>query len=140
MNEQKTTQTDGSVEAFLNSVEPEARRNEAFTLLDLFRQATGEPGAMWGAALVGFGAFNYRYASGRTGSTARVAFSPRKANMTVYLVDGFDGYDEQLAALGPVTHGKSCLHLKKFDQIDLAVLSEMVSSSYRTPHPNEVTD
>lgn len=139
MAELKTTRNNESVEAFLNTVEPEARRAEAFQLLGLFRAATGEQGEMWGTAIVGFGAFDYRYASGRTGSTARVGFSPRKSNMTVYLIDGFDGYEDHLARLGPVTHGKSCLHLKKFAQLDLAVLEEMVASSYRTPHPNEVS-
>lgn len=135
---QKTLPTEQTVESFLDGVEPLARRDEAIALLDLFRRRTGLPAVMWGPSIVGFGAHNYRYASGRTGSSMRVGFSPRKANMVVYLAEGFDGYDELLGQLGPVTHGKSCLHLKKFAQIDLEALGRLIAASHAVRHPAKV--
>ncbi len=85
---------------------------------------------MWGPTIVGFGTYHYRYPSGREGDMAATGFSPRTAAMTVYFADGFDGYAEDLAALGPHSLGKGCLYLKDLTRIDLAILDRMIRASY----------
>jgi hypothetical protein len=125
-----TVEDDGDVEAFIASVPDETRRSDARTLMTLMERVTGEPARMWGTAIVGFGRYHYVYATGREGDAAAVGFSPRKAATTIYLADGFDGYAEQLDALGPHSTGRSCLYLKRLDQVDLTVLEEMVRRSY----------
>jgi len=93
-------------------------------------RATGQPARMWAPSIVGFGAYDYRYESGREGDMAAVGFSPREASTTVYLVDGFEAYGELLDRLGPHTLGKSCLYLKDLATVDLTVLEELVRRSY----------
>jgi hypothetical protein len=94
------------------------------------RRVPGHPPTMWGPSIIGFGSYHYVYESGREGDAAAVGFSPRKASTTVYLADGFDGYADELARLGPHTLGKSCLYLKDLSKVDLGVLEEMVRRSY----------
>lgn len=124
--------TPADVGEFIASVQPPARQVEANTLLALMFAATGQPPVMWGPSIIGFGSYHYRYDSGREGDAAAAGFSPRKAQSTIYLADGFDAHKDLLARLGPHTLGKSCLYLKKLDQVDLKVLQELVSRSYRT--------
>lgn len=124
--------TPADVGEFIASVQPPARQVEANTLLALMFAATGQPPVMWGPSIIGFGSYHYRYDSGREGDAAAAGFSPRKAQSTIYLADGFDSHKDLLARLGPHTLGKSCLYLKKLDQVDLKVLQELVSRSYRT--------
>jgi hypothetical protein len=119
-----------SVRSFLDGVTPEKRRRDAETLVAMMGRVTGESPRMWGT-IVGFGDYHYKYASGREGDTAAVGFSPRKAATTVYLVDGVDRYQEQLQRLGPHTTGVGCLYLKDLERVDLAVLEQIVSESYR---------
>ncbi|WP_024288091.1 DUF1801 domain-containing protein [Cellulomonas sp. KRMCY2] len=126
-----TQENDGDVERFIASIADDVRRADARTLLDLMTRATGQPARMWGTAIVGFGRYHYVYATGREGDAPGVGFSPRKAATTVYLADGFDGYRESLARLGPHSTGRSCLYLKRLDGVDLGVLAEMVTRSYR---------
>lgn len=128
---QKTLENDGDVEAFLDAVEPAQRRTDARTLLGLMERATGQPARMWGTAIVGFGRYHYRYASGHEGDAAAAAFSPRKANLTVYFPAGFEQeYAADLARLGPHTTSVSCLYLKRLDGVDLDVLEDMVRRAY----------
>ncbi|RIJ77527.1 DUF1801 domain-containing protein [Nakamurella silvestris] len=127
-----TVPTDADVRAFIEAVEHPVRRSDALTLLEVFGEATGQPAVMWGSAIVGYGSYHYRYDSGREGDMAATGFSPRKAQTTVYLVDGFEAYAELLARLGPHTLGKSCLYLKKLADVDLDVLRELVGRSYRS--------
>lgn len=121
---------DGDVDAFLASVSDERRRADARTLVSLMAEVTGEEPRMWSGSIVGFGSYHYVYESGREGDWAAVGFSPRKASTTVYLMEGFDGYADLLARLGPHSTGKSCLYLKRLDDVDLDVLREMVRRSY----------
>jgi hypothetical protein len=121
---------DESVRSFLDGVTPEKRRRDAETMLALMGRITGESPRLWGS-IVGFGDYHYRYASGREGDTAAVSFSPRKAATTVYLVDGVDRYQTQLQRLGPHRTGVGCLYLKDLAEIDLDVLEEIVTESYR---------
>ena len=130
MAENKTAPTDTDPLDFIASLDDERRKAESLELLELFSQSTGEQPVMWGSSIIGFGSYDYMYASGRTGSWMRVGFSPRKQQMTVYLMPGFERYDELLSALGPHSTGKSCLYLKRVDAVDRQVLGELVAESY----------
>ncbi|WP_199424208.1 DUF1801 domain-containing protein [Actinotalea solisilvae] len=127
----KTQPTDADVEAFIEQVEPATRREEAWTMLELMKRATGQPPVLWGPSIIGFGSYHYRYASGREGDAGAAGFSPRKASTTVYFPDGFADYGDDLARLGPHSTSVSCLYLKKLDKVDLDVLEGMVRRSYQ---------
>lgn len=129
MAEPKTTPNDGDVVAFLNQVENEAKRQDCFAILELMRQATGEQPVMWGDAIIGFGSYHYRYASGREGDSPLVGFSPRKQNITIYITSGFEQYESLLNRLGKHSTAKSCLYLKKLDDVDTTILAELVKRS-----------
>ncbi|MHA6525118.1 DUF1801 domain-containing protein [Tessaracoccus sp. G1721] len=116
------------VEDFLATI-PDRRRPEADELIAVMREITGEPAVMWGPSIIGFGSLHYRYDTGREGDMPRLAFSPRKATLTIYF-EGFDGYGEQLAKLGRHKTGASCLYLNKLSDADPAVLREMLATSY----------
>ena len=131
MAENKTKPTDADVDAFIDAVDNDRRREEARTVLDLMREVTGEEPAMWGPSMVGFGSVHYRYESGREGDMFAMGFSPRKTAMTVYIGEGFDQREELLERLGPHTTGKSCLYIKRLDKVDVDVLRTLVESSYR---------
>ena len=131
MAENKTKPTGADVDAFIDAVESDRRREEARTVLALMREVTGEEPAMWGPSMVGFGSVHYRYESGREGDMFAAGFSPRKGAMTVYINDGFDEREELLARLGPHTTGAACLYLKRLDAVDLDVLRDLVEASYR---------
>lgn len=126
----KTAPTDRDPREFIAALDDERRKSEAMQLLELFEQRTGEQPVMWGDSIIGFGTYDYGYASGRSGSWMRVGFSPRKQQMTVYVMPGFERYDELLAALGPHSTGKSCLYLKRLDAVDTTVLGDLVAESY----------
>jgi hypothetical protein len=129
MAELKTKPTEASVQAFLDSVESEQKRQDAFAILELMREATQEEPVMWGESIVGFGSYHYRYASGREGDWFLAGFSPRKRNLTLYIMSGFDEYDDLLAKLGKHKTGKSCLYLNKLADVDQEVLRELVQQS-----------
>jgi hypothetical protein len=93
------------------------------------KEVTGEPATMWGTSIVGFGSYHYRYDTGREGDMALVGFSPRKQAITLYIMTGFDGYDDLLSQLGKYTTGKACLYIKKLEDIDMDVLRQLVKQS-----------
>lgn len=130
MAEPVTVPTGASVDAFLGGL-PSPRGADATALCELMTKATGAPPAMWGASIVGFGSYHYVYASGREGDWPAVSFSPRKANLTVYLSDDLARYAEQLADLGPHTVGKGCLYVKRLSDVDVSVLASVVGTAYR---------
>ncbi len=129
MTELKTKATENSVEAFLNGLADAQRQQDCRTLLALMREATGAEPRLWGDSIVGFGSYRYRYASGREGDWFVVGFSPRKQNLTLYLMAGFDRYAELLKTLGQFKTGKSCLYVKDLTRIDLPTLRELVQQS-----------
>ena len=129
MASNKTVETDQSVEEFLNQVPEEKKRQDSFVILDLMKQVTGMGPKMWGDSMVGFGSYHYKYASGREGDYFLVGFSPRKQNLTLYIMAGFDTYEELLKNLGRYKTGKSCLYINKIEDIDLAVLRTLVEQS-----------
>jgi hypothetical protein len=128
MAENKTTRTDASVEDFLASV-PEPRQSDARELNALLTELAGCPPAMWGSSIVGFGERHLVYESGRELDWFDVGYSPRKGSLTLYLTEGFAGYDELLARLGPHKHTVSCLHLKHLADVDRDVLSDLLGRS-----------
>jgi hypothetical protein len=130
MPEPKTRPTPEPVQEFLARI-PEERRQDCQVVLDLMREATGADPVMWGTSIVGFGRYRYRYNSGREGEWPIIGFSPRKNDLTLYLMDGFAGRDELLERLGKHKTGKSCLYLKRLSQVDLAVLRELIFQSVR---------
>lgn len=125
----KTARTDASVDEFLAAVPDEVRRRDAHTVRDLMARVTGEPPAMWGDAIVGFGQRRLRYASGRELDWFLVGFSPRKQAITLYLLDGFEEHAALLDRLGKHSVGRGCLYLKRLDEVDPAVLAELVTES-----------
>ena len=129
MAELKTKRNKGNVEAFLNSVEDEKKRQDSFTILEPMKQVTGKEPEMWGDSIVGFGSYHYQYASGREGDWFITGFSPRKQNLTLYIMSGFDEYDQLLSKLGKHSIGKSCLYIKKIDDLNMDVLKELVKKS-----------
>ncbi|MFO7632659.1 MAG: DUF1801 domain-containing protein [Caldilinea sp.] len=129
MAELKTKENDQSVDAFLATVEDPRKREDCHTLINIMQAAAGEEPRMWGDAIVGFGRYRYKYATGRTGEWLLVGFSPRKQNLTLYIMAGFDQYDDLLAKLGKHTTGKSCLYVKRLSDLDMAVLKMLVEAS-----------
>jgi hypothetical protein len=127
--ELKTKQNDQSVEVFLNGIEGEKKRQDSFVILDLMKQVTGKEPKMWGDSIVGFGNYHYKYATGREGDMPLVGFSPRKQNLTLYIMSGFDEYNELLRKLGKYKTGKSCLYINKLEDVDLQTLRELVRLS-----------
>ena len=129
MAENKTQKNEQSVEDFLNRVEDEQKRRDSFAVMELMKEVTGEEPAMWGDSIVGFGSYHYRYASGREGDSPLTGFSPRKQNLTLYITSGFEQYEDLLDDLGKFKTGKSCLYLKRLQDVDLDVLRELVRQS-----------
>jgi len=124
----KTKENEGSVEAFLAKAD-RGRREDCFALLKLMQRATGEPPRMWGASIVGFGRYHYHYESGREGDFFLTGFSPRKQNLTIYIMPGFETHAVKVKNLGMFTTGKSCLYVKRLSDIDLKVLEGIVKDS-----------
>lgn len=128
MADLKTKPTDVEVEDFLATV-AEKHREDCVELLALMRRATGEEPRMWGPSIVGFGSYHYRYESGREGDWFLAGFSPRKKDLTVYVMAGFEGHDELMGRLGRHKTGVSCLSLRSLGDVDLSVLEELVRES-----------
>ena len=131
MDELKTKQTEASVSAFLDSVENETRRKDGHAVLEMMSRITGEPAKMWGPSIIGFGQYHYRYDSGHEGDMCLLGFSPRKANLVLYVLPGFEGQEDMLARLGKHKHGKGCLYINKLADVDTAVLEELMAASFK---------
>lgn len=130
MAENKTHATDASVDAFLAAVEPEQRRADGRILLDMMTRITGEPPVMWGPSIIGFGTEHYRYESGREGDMPRIAFSPRKAQLVLYLATSLPERESLLAKLGKHSTGKACLYITRLTDVDMVVLEELIARSW----------
>jgi hypothetical protein len=130
MAELKTKLNDASVEHFLDSVDA-ARRQDCNSIVALMQKITKSPPKMWGASIIGFGSYTYKYESGREGDWMLVGFSPRKQNLTLYIMAGFAEYEELMVTLGKYTTGKSCLYIKQLSDIDMKVLEKLVKASVK---------
>jgi hypothetical protein len=126
--ELKTKKTEASVEDFINSVEDEAKREDCRKVAEMMQKASGAEPKMWGANIVGFGSFLYKNTSGSY-DWMEIGFSPRKANLTIYLMSGFKRFDELLGKLGKHSTGKSCLYIKRLSDVDEEILKEMIENS-----------
>lgn len=129
MAELKTQKTDASVAEFLKSIPDETRRKDCEAVAKMMQKATGAKPRMWGASIVGFGNYHYKYASGREGDWFLAGFSPRKANLTLYIMAGFREYDDLMSRLGKHKTGKSCLYVNTLKDIDMGILEELVKRS-----------
>jgi hypothetical protein len=129
-NENKTRPTKQRVIDFLNNVEHTTRREDSFVLLKMMEDITGEDAVRWGSSIVGFGSYHYIYESGREGDMPYIGFSPRKQSMTLYIMPGFDDYEEMLAKLGKHKIGKACLYVNKLADVDSNVLRSLIKRSY----------
>jgi len=125
----KTKPTQVSADDFIEAVEKPVRRADAKLLRSIMERITGEPATMWGPTIIGFGSYHYRYASGHEGDACRVGFSPRSANLVLY-VGGFPEYDGLLARLGKHKRSTACLYLNKLADVNLTVLEEIVRRTY----------
>jgi hypothetical protein len=131
MAENKTIPNDQSVEQFLNAVADGQKRKDSFKILDLMKQVTGMEPRMWGSSIVGFGSYHYKYESGREGDSILAGFSPRKQNLTIYNMGGFEQYDDLLKKLGKYTASGGCLYIKRLDDIDLPTLKTLIEESVK---------
>ena len=129
MAELKTKINDGDVLAFLESVEDPKRKEDSLKALQLMKKISGCEPKMWGGSIVGFDSYHYVYSSGREGDWPAVGFSPRKQALSLYIMSGFSKYQDLMDKLGKYKTGKSCLYVKKWEDIDEKVLSELISSS-----------
>ena len=131
MAELKTKVSDASVDDFLNTVQDERVRADCRAIAAMMEKAAGAPPKMWGANIVGFGSYHYTYASGRTGDWPLIGFAPRKTNITLYIMAGFEQYDALLAKLGKHSTGKSCLYIKRLFDVHLPTLKKLVEASVK---------
>ena len=129
MAELKTKATGKSVEGFLDSVKDPTRREDCRRVAAIMTKATGAPPRMWGSAIVGFGDYRYRYASGREGDWFLVGFSPRKDNLTLYMTAWLKDHDARVEKLGKVKRGGGCLYVNRLDDVHLPTLTRLVQAS-----------
>jgi hypothetical protein len=130
MAEPKTKPTGAGVDSFLNGVGDEQRRADAFRMLEIMKEITGQPPRMWGPTLVGFGDYHYVYPSGHEGDTFLTGFSPRKDALVLYFTAGLqERFADELPKLGKARASKGCLYIKKLADVDLTVLREMLRAN-----------
>lgn len=134
--EAKTKPEQRPVGEFLDGVANQVRRDDAYELIGILQKITGHEPVMWGPSIIGFDEYHYKYASGHEGSAAAAGFSPRAANLTIYVADGFDDHQELLALLGPHKVSKACLYIKKLQDIDMGILRQLLTNSYRAVKQN----
>jgi hypothetical protein len=131
MAEMKTKPTDHSVEEFLNEVADEERRADCFQVAKIMEEITGEKPKMWGPSIVGFGSYHYKYASGREGDWPVTGFSPRKKDLTLYLMMGFQKHRELMEKLGRHSAAKSCLYFKRLSVFHVPTLKKLIKESVK---------
>ena len=129
MAELKTKPTGKSPEEFLNSVADEKKREDSFTILNLMKEVTNAEPKMWGPSIIGFGDYRYKYKSAREIDWFLTGFSPRKQNLTLYIMPGFSRYEELMSKLGKYKTGKSCLYISKLEDVDIQILRELIKQS-----------
>jgi hypothetical protein len=131
MAKNKTTETESSVDDFINNVADETKRNDCFELIKLISKQTALEAKMWGPSIVGFGSYHYKYESGREGDAPLVAFSPRASSIAVYFCAHFEKREQLLEKLGKHKTDKGCVHIKKLAEIDTDTLAEMITNNIK---------
>lgn len=129
MAELKTKLNDGSVDDYLNLISDPKKKEDCYHILNMMKELTGEEPKMWGDSIIGFGVYHYVYASGSKGDWPIVGFSPRKQNITLYIMSGFTQNEELLSKLGKFKTGKSCLYIKKIEDINQDLLKKLITES-----------
>jgi hypothetical protein len=131
MAENKTKQTKASVDKFIDAIKDESIQSDCYKIIKIMKSVTKEEPKMWGPSIIGFGSYHYKYASGREGDMCIAGFSPRKQNLTIYLMPGFGTQQDHLKKLGKYKTSKVCLYIKSLNDIDVKVLKEMISHSVK---------
>jgi hypothetical protein len=132
MAEPKTKPTGASVEVFLNKVADETRREDCFAVARMMEESTGSKPQMWGDSIVGFGSYHYKYASGQEGDWPIIGFSPRKSDLTLYIMPGFERYPDLMARLGKHRTGRSCLYIKRLSDVHTPTLKKLIRESVKS--------
>ena len=130
INQIKTQAKNNSVARYINSSDDTQKKKDAKTILAMMKKVTGEKAVMWGESIVGFGTYHYKYDSGREGDFLRTGFSVRKTALTIYIMLGFEKYNLLMKKLGKYKTGKSCLYIKKLEDVDVKVLEELVKKGF----------
>jgi len=138
MAELKTKETAESVHAFLDKIADADRREDCRKVVDIMRSVTKEEPKMWGGSIVGFGRYHYKYASGRESEWPITGFSPRKGDLTLYIMGGFDQFSDLMENLGKYKTAKSCLYIKKLSDVDLVILRKLVAQSVKLMAPKRI--
>ncbi len=131
MAENKTVPTELSVDEYINAIEHPQRKEDCKAILELMKEISGREPVMWGHSIVGFGKYHYKYESGREGNMLATGFSNRKQAITLYIMGGFKRYKELLEKIGKFKTGKSCFYIKRLSDIDIDVLSALISESLK---------
>ncbi len=132
MAEIKTKATKQNPRDFLNTITPEQKKIDSFTLLEMFQEITGEDAVMWGTSIVGFGMYHYKSErSTQEGDWPLAAFSPRKQNLTLYVMEGNEDSSALLEKLGKHKKSKACLYINKLSDVDLTVLHKLIEKSFQ---------
>jgi hypothetical protein len=129
MAELKTKLNDASVDKFLQTIKDEQRRKDCFTVLELMKKITKAEPKMWGTSIVGFGTYQYKYASGREGDWFLTGFSPRKQNLTLYIISGFKRYEGLMKKVGKFKTGSSCLYINDLKDVNVKALEDLIRQS-----------
>jgi hypothetical protein len=128
----KTHVNDASVEGFLNSIEGEVKKADAFKVLEIYKEVTNQQPKMWGSSMIGFGQYHYKSErSKQEGDWPLAAFSPRKQSLTLYIMPGFNDYSDLLSKLGKHKTSKGCLYINKLSDVDLGILKQLIARSYK---------
>lgn len=131
MSENKTVETNESVEKFLQTIEDEQQQKDSYVLVDIFKEVSGSSPKLWGNSILGFGNYHYKYKSGREGDWFYIGFSPRKGKLSLYVYSDTADNQKLLKSLGKYKMGKSCIYVKKLDDIDQKVLRQICSNTTR---------
>ncbi len=137
MAELKTIPTKSNVDKFLKGIKDEHKRADCYTILELMKKATKAQPKMWGTGIVGFGDYHYVYESGREGDWFITGFSPRKQNLTLYVMGGFHQFEDLMKKLGKHSTGKGCLYINKLEDVDTKVLKELITKSVKMASKNK---
>ena len=138
MAELKTKETTESVSAFLDKIADEGRRADCRAVVDIMRSVTKEEPRMWGTSIVGFGRYHYNYESGREGEWMITGFSPRKGDLTLYIMGGFDKFSDLMKDLGKYKTAKSCLYIRTLADVDVKILRKLVAKSVKLLAPKRI--
>jgi hypothetical protein len=130
MTENKTKPTKGSVTAFLNKIKDQQLRDDCFVILEMMQKVSNSEPIMWGSAIVGFGTYHYVYESGREGDTILIGFSPRKQNISIYLMGGLNKVEDELSKLGRYKTGGGCLYIKSLSDVNVTVLKKVFARAF----------